>query len=130
MRPVTNGVFGLQQFAGDFFAATPSRRAATASRAWSSASASSGDLVGWAVALASLLVLRLMRSPWGRVLQSIREDEDATRSLGKYTFAYKLQSLALGGAIGALAGVMLAINQQAVNRTPSSPPSPSSPTPP
>ena len=31
----------------------------------------------------SLFVYLLMRSPWGRVLKSIREDEDAARSLGK-----------------------------------------------
>ena len=31
----------------------------------------------------SLLIWALMRSPWGRVLKSIREDEDAARALGK-----------------------------------------------
>ena len=35
----------------------------------------------------------LMRSPWGRVLKGIREDEDAVRSLGKNVFAYKMQAL-------------------------------------
>ena len=41
-------------------------------------------LVGWGlVALLSLMVYLLMRSPWGRVLKAIREDEDAVRSLGK-----------------------------------------------
>ena len=38
-----------------------------------------------------------MRSPWGRVLRSIREDEDAARSLGKNVYSYKMQSLVLGG---------------------------------
>ena len=42
-----------------------------------------------------------MRSPWGRVLKAIREDEDAVRSLGKNVYAYKMQSLVLGGVIGA-----------------------------
>jgi neutral amino acid transport system permease protein len=64
-------------------------------------------LVGWAlVALACLLVWRLMNSPWGRVLKGIREDEDAVRSLGKNVYAYKMQSLVLGGVIGAVAGII------------------------
>ena len=45
-----------------------------------------------------------MRSPWGRVLKGIREDEDAVRSLGKNVYSYKMQALVLGGVIGALGG--------------------------
>ncbi len=61
--------------------------------------------VGWIlVGLSCLLVFMLMRSPWGRVLKAIREDEDAVRSLGKNVYAYKLQSLVLGGVLGCLAG--------------------------
>lgn len=68
-------------------------------------------LVGWGlVALCTLATWLLFRSPWGRVLVSIREDEDAARSLGKDVFAYKLQSLVLGGVFGALAGLLLAID--------------------
>jgi len=64
-------------------------------------------LVGWGlVALACLLVWLLIRSPWGRVLKGIREDEDAVRSLGKSVYSYKMQSLVLGGVIGALAGIV------------------------
>ena len=51
--------------------------------------------------LSCLLVWLLMRSPWGRVLKAIREDEDAVRSLGKNVYAYKMQALILGGVIGA-----------------------------
>lgn len=66
-------------------------------------------LVVWTVALALLLLLRaLSRSPWGRVLRSIREDEDAARALGKNVFAYKLQALGIGGAVGAIAGLFYA----------------------
>ncbi|MEU4224430.1 branched-chain amino acid ABC transporter permease [Nonomuraea sp. NPDC026600] len=62
-------------------------------------------LVGWAlVALSCGIVYLLMRSPWGRVLKAIREDEDAVRSLGKNVFSYKMQSLILGGVIGSLGG--------------------------
>jgi branched-chain amino acid transport system permease protein len=62
-------------------------------------------VVGWAlVAISCAIVYLLMRSPWGRVLKAIREDEDAVRSLGKNVFSYKMQSLVLGGVIGSLGG--------------------------
>lgn len=73
-------------------------------------------VVGWSlVALATVVTWLLMRSPWGRALRSIREDEDATRSLGKNVFAFKLQSLVFGGALGALAGLALAVNANLTN---------------
>ena len=46
----------------------------------------------------------LVRSPWGRVLKAIREDEEVAKALGKNVFWYKLQSLMLGGAIAGIAG--------------------------
>ncbi len=68
--------------------------------------------VGWAiVALGCLLVWALMRSPWGRLLRSIREDEDAVRSLGKNVFSYKMQSLVLGGVFGGIAGMFHVLKQ-------------------
>jgi branched-chain amino acid transport system permease protein len=71
--------------------------------------------VGWSlVALCCLVVWLLMRSPWGRVLKGIREDEDAVRSLGKNVYAYKMQALIIGGVIGGLAGVMTALRSAAV----------------
>ncbi len=64
-------------------------------------------LVAWAmVALCALVVYLLARSPWGRTLRGIREDEDAVRSLGKNVFALKMQSLIIGGMIGALGGMV------------------------
>jgi branched-chain amino acid transport system permease protein len=67
-------------------------------------------IVGWSlVALATLLVWLLMRSPWGRVVKGIREDEDAVRSLGKNVYAYKMQALVLGGVFGGLAGFIFII---------------------
>jgi neutral amino acid transport system permease protein len=50
----------------------------------------------------------LVRSPWGRVLKSIREDEEVPKALGKNVFAYKLQSLMLGGSIAGIAGAFFA----------------------
>ena len=71
--------------------------------------------VGWIlVALCCLIVFALMRSPWGRVLKAIREDEDAVRSLGKNVYSYKMQSLVLGGVLGSLAGFILALGRAAV----------------
>lgn len=50
----------------------------------------------------------LLRSPWGRVLKAIREDENVPKALGKNVFWYKLQSLMLGGVIGGIAGAFYA----------------------
>jgi neutral amino acid transport system permease protein len=72
-------------------------------------------LVGWsAVALTSLIVWRLVNSPWGRAVAAVREDEDVARSLGKDVFVIKVQCLVLGGSIGALGGILLAIDSQYV----------------
>jgi branched-chain amino acid transport system permease protein len=71
--------------------------------------------VGWTlVILSCLLVFLLMRSPWGRVLKAIREDEDAVRSLGKNVFSYKMQALVLGGVLGSLGGFLFALARAAV----------------
>jgi len=61
------------------------------------------------LAFAILLVWSLMRSPWGRVLKGIREDEDAVRALGKNVFSYKLQALIIGGVIAAAGGIVYAL---------------------
>jgi branched-chain amino acid transport system permease protein len=58
-----------------------------------------------------------MRSPWGRVLKAIREDEDAVRSLGKNVVGYKMQSLVLGGVLGALGGFVFAIANSSIQPT-------------
>jgi neutral amino acid transport system permease protein len=72
-------------------------------------------IVGWTlVLLCALAVFLLMRSPWGRVIKAIREDEDAVRSLGKNVYVYKMQSLIIGGVIGALGGIMFALANAAV----------------
>lgn len=65
----------------------------------------------WLVALSALLFVRfLMRTPWGRVLRAVREDEDAVRALGKNAYLYKLQALMLGAALGALAGMFFSFH--------------------
>ena len=81
-------------------------------------------IVGWAlVALISLFVWAADAQPVGRVLQSIREDEDAARSLGKNVFGFKMQSLILGGVIGSLGG-LVAGRPDSSRRSPASSPRP------
>jgi len=72
-------------------------------------------IVGWLlVVLFTLLVWGLVRSPWGRVVKGIREDEDAVVSLGKNVFVYKMQALVLGGIIGGFGGIVWAVAKQSV----------------
>jgi branched-chain amino acid transport system permease protein len=72
-------------------------------------------IIGWlVVALFGFLVYQLMKSPWGRVLKAIREDEDAVRSLGKNVYSYKMQSLILGGVIGTFSGMIFALDRGSV----------------
>ena len=74
---------------------------------------STGDatmlVIVWTVALVLLTLAWLaLRTPWGRVFRAIRDDEDATASLGKNTFAYKLQALAIGAGLAGIAGLFYA----------------------
>ncbi|WP_413250345.1 branched-chain amino acid ABC transporter permease [Sinomonas flava] len=70
---------------------------------------------GWGiVVIAGVVVWLLMRSPWGRVLKGIREDEMAVRSLGKNVYAYKMQALIIGGILGALAGMVFTLPRDVV----------------
>ena len=61
------------------------------------------------VTLATYLALQhLSKSPWGRVLRALREDERAAIALGKNARAYRIQAFAVGGAIMGLAGAVQA----------------------
>lgn len=128
LRSSTGGSDGLQAFADPFFDINPLPTGGTSlgpihlgEGGYGLFNITFGTntswvlLVGWSlVGLTSLMVWALMRSPWGRVVKSIREDEDAVRSLGKNVNWYKMQSLILGGVIGALGGVIFAISRQSV----------------
>jgi neutral amino acid transport system permease protein len=114
LEDFTGGAFGIRGFADAFYDWNP-----IPSGQYGLGSVTFSDrtlwvmLAGWSlVALASLLVFLLVRSPWGRVVRAIREDEDTARSLGKNAFVFKLQSLVVGGSIGALAGILLAVDAQ------------------
>jgi branched-chain amino acid transport system permease protein len=66
-------------------------------------------LIVWAVAIILLLIFWLMvRSPWGRMMRAIREDEEAAAAVGKNVFRAKMQVLILGALLGGLAGLFLA----------------------
>lgn len=113
----TGGNNGIHGFAGGFFDANPfppgryglGDLAFDERQLWVT-------LVGWTlVAVLALLLHRLATSPWGRVLEAIRADEDAPRSLGKNVVAYKMQSLIIGGAVGGVGGIVLAVDAQFTN---------------
>jgi branched-chain amino acid transport system permease protein len=65
-------------------------------------------LVATFVAISYGVLRRVHRSPWGRVLRTIRSDEDLAQALGKDTYSFKMQSFVLGSVIMALAGVFYA----------------------
>ena len=72
-------------------------------------------VVGWIVAaIVGVFVFMLVRSPWGRVIKGIREDEDAVRSLGKNVYSYKMQALLLGGVIATFSGIMFSLSRGSV----------------
>jgi branched-chain amino acid transport system permease protein len=80
-------------------------------------------LIGWgAVAVAAIVTWLLIRAPWGRVVRSIREDEDAARALGKNAYGYKVQSLIIGGVLGGIGGMVLSIGSATVQPDTYSPP--------
>ncbi|MFB6195131.1 MAG: branched-chain amino acid ABC transporter permease [Haloplanus sp.] len=51
----------------------------------------------------------LARSPYGRVLVAVREDEEVAKALGKDTFLFKIESYAIGSAMAAVAGALYAV---------------------
>jgi len=54
--------------------------------------------------LAFLLIFRIINSPFGEVLKSIRENEQRAISLGYRADQYKLMAYILSGALAGLAG--------------------------
>ncbi|NBO84161.1 MAG: branched-chain amino acid ABC transporter permease [Actinobacteria bacterium] len=117
MKPVTGGVEGIDKFAEPFYNLSPFKLGEFYS--FGPFKYLGRDIwvlcIGWTVlVLVTLMVQALMRSPWGRTLRAIREDEDAARALGKNAYYFKMQSLMLGGIIGALAGLIQVIQKSSV----------------
>jgi branched-chain amino acid transport system permease protein len=70
-----------------------------------------GSISAVAVVLATicgLMVWRLQSSPWGRLLQCMRDDELALRGLGKNVRQAKLEAFAISCGLVAVAGVLYA----------------------
>jgi len=66
-----------------------------------------------AVVTSSYLVLRrITQSPFGMVLQSIRENESRTRAIGYPIERYKIVAVMLSGLFAGLAGVLYAVQNQ------------------
>jgi neutral amino acid transport system permease protein len=117
LQGLTGGPIGISGVAADFYAINPIPQGRYG---WGAFSFNQNTLwtmtVGWTlVILASLMVWGLSRSPWGRLLKAVREDEDAARALGKNVFALKLQAFVLGSAIGGVAGIIFALRGGFVN---------------
>ncbi|HDZ20145.1 hypothetical protein LCGC14_0016990 [marine sediment metagenome] len=65
-------------------------------------------LVGVFCALTLWVIHRIVRSPFGRVLKAIREDEVFAQAAGKNVAAYKVLVFVIGAGMAAVAGVMYA----------------------
>lgn len=64
-----------------------------------------------AVFLVSMLALwQVVRSPFGRSLVAIRENDDLARAMGIDTKRYKVQAFTISAAFSALAGAVLMVN--------------------
>lgn len=63
-------------------------------------------IIGVVVIIIFFALERAVRSPWGRVLMGLRDDEEATAASGKNVFAFKTQSFVLGAAIMGIGGSM------------------------
>jgi branched-chain amino acid transport system permease protein len=64
------------------------------------------------VTLSYLLLRRITRSPFGMVLQAIRENEPRTRAIGYHVERYKMVAVMLSGLFAGLAGVLYAIQNK------------------
>ena len=62
------------------------------------------------LAILYVAVERVIKSPWGRVLKAIREDETTAAASGKNVFSFKLQSFILGAVIMGIGGALYAHN--------------------
>lgn len=64
------------------------------------------------VALSYLALRRITQSPFGMVLQSIRENEPRTRAIGYHVERYKIVAVLLSGLFAGLSGTLYAIQHR------------------
>ena len=55
-----------------------------------------------------IIISRITNSPFGRILRSIREDETASKILGKETFKYKISAFCISAMFAGIAGSLYA----------------------
>lgn len=94
---LTNGPFGLSGIAKPTFLGQP------LSNAWSILFLTTGITF-----ICGVTVAILLRSPWGRLLQAVRDDDLAAQSLGKQTHWIKMQVFAIACGLVGLAGALYA----------------------
>jgi ABC-type branched-subunit amino acid transport system permease subunit/ABC-type branched-subunit amino acid transport system ATPase component len=67
-------------------------------------------ILAWAVCIVVALAVRyIVRSPFGRTLRGLREDEIAARSLGKPTANLKIKAFVISSALAGVAGSLFAV---------------------
>ncbi|GAA1687446.1 branched-chain amino acid ABC transporter permease [Microbacterium sediminicola] len=110
-KDVTGSADGLFGFQAEFRAANPLPEGTYGFGPWTYSSDQWWVIIIGVIltAVAVLFTWSLMRSPWGRVIKGIREDEDAVRALGKNVFSFKMQALVIGGVIIAAGGIVTAM---------------------
>jgi ABC-type branched-subunit amino acid transport system permease subunit len=62
-------------------------------------------------AIVITIVYVIVRSPFGRIIRMIREGDRLPEALGKNVLLFKMETMAIGGAIGGLAGAFYALMQ-------------------
>ncbi len=72
-------------------------------------------LVSAVMVVIYIAIERVIRSPWGRVLRAIREDEYASAMSGKDIFSFKMQSLIFGSMIMGVGGALYAHYTKAIS---------------
>lgn len=115
-EPLTQGVYGIQQFSDQFFNLNPlpiepTDRIGIGDFSYDGRSFWVMTVCWSLVIIGTLVVWLLVKSPWGRAIKAVREDEHAARSLGKNVFLLRVQSFTIGGVFGALAGMLLAFDR-------------------
>jgi branched-chain amino acid transport system permease protein len=69
-------------------------------------------LILWVIYMA---IERAIRSPWGRVLRAIRDDEVSAAMSGKNIFRFKIQSLVFGAMVMGVGGALYAHYTKAIS---------------
>lgn len=71
------------------------------------------NILGYAVIISIVAVIvyyivnRMLKSPYGRLLKAMRENEDVVSAYGKDIMKIRIKTVALGSAIAAVAGLLL-----------------------